>query len=164
MERGQVEGVADGVDHLVVDERRLGEPLAAVDHAVPDGADLGEHVAARAVGLAHPVEQVRERRRVVGGLERHALGLGAAEGERGERRDGPDALDLPGRQRRPGLGVDEVDLERRRAGVEDEDGHEEDGGLHRSLFGLPSCLLLNFPDRITYVFQLFPNLFYGSRE
>ncbi len=132
VQRREVERVADGVLDLGVDEGRLRELLAAMHDPVADGLDRREGVAglsvrARRSCVAQPREHRLERGDVVGRGKRPLRGLARADAQAPERGHGPDALDLPRGERLARGGVEQVDLERRRAGVDDEDDHERAG-------------------------------------
>ena len=118
VQRSQRHQRGHGSDQGVVDQHRLGEPGSAVDHAVTDRLDAG--ACQRRPVLVERVErgperllEVRERpldrvAPVGGGVHQPATAL-------------TDPLHRSRRRRRTGVPIDEAVLERRGAGVDDED-------------------------------------------
>ena len=126
----EIDHVLDAVEHGVVDAGRALELLASVRHPMADRLDLG-HARNRdaGVGARHPghdeldgVTEIAERR---GAANRFA-------GRIANRVDrfATDSLDgsarelfVAARRNTLGVGAHELELERGRAGVEDEDVH-----------------------------------------
>ena len=94
--------------------------LAAVDHAVPDRLNLHAEFV---VALEERPDDEPERLAVVGGLKRLPLLFSLTNSKRSKRRHGSDPLDDPFS---PGLArrhVEHVELEGRRAAIDDENVH-----------------------------------------
>ena len=119
------------------DERRLEEPGSAVHHPMPHGH--GRAVLERGAAGGERVEHHLEARGVIGdrqlpgGLRVEDGGRGIHPGERRRVdlvRRAPhrlaDALDQARGERRLGIHVDQLVLERGRPGVDDEDGGHSD--------------------------------------
>ena len=105
----------DGVDDVLGDEDRVGEPLSAVDDAMPH--------ADRVQRWLEPADRVDDGadRRPVGRAVERSLGaaLGAVEPQ--PRLVAAEPLREAGEHPPPGSGVDEGELERRAPRVDDED-------------------------------------------
>ena len=111
--------LGDGLHHVVVDERRFVEHVAAVNDPVPDGCDTG-FLQRPAQRLEH-VQHRAQTGPVVEDLAHPFLGSG------GVVEDDPplrltDALDESVRYSFPGFRVYELELDRRRTRIEDQDG------------------------------------------
>ncbi len=126
VQRGHRDQPLDLGEHLLVDDRGLGEEHAAVHHAVPDRGQFG--------GVqAEPVLGQLLRDGLQGGVvvgDRPVLFPSAARGEAGVLQAGgllADPLDQADGQPAPVAHVEQLVLHRRGAGVEDEDT----GRVHR---------------------------------
>ncbi len=95
VQRGERDEPADHFDHVVVDSGRLGEHVTAVHHPMPDRFDLSAQ-------SFHLCDNVAERRGMVG-----------------------DFFDDATRQAFAAVGVDDLVLDRRAAGVEHEHQHRQ---------------------------------------
>jgi hypothetical protein len=132
VERGQVGERLEAVAHLVGNEHRRGEMFAAVNDAVAHGVDVGDPREGCLVPgsiRGEPRDDVRDRGGVIAN-GRGGGGLLAAAASHGEDGLTADALDLAAGEAdvtRAGdgcvVGIDELELERRRSDVEDENPH-----------------------------------------
>src|SRR5271169_1538518 len=95
MQRREVDAIFYALQHLVVDERRLGEPLAAMDHTMADRLNIGGAADLGYTGLVRRdvAHQVVQRRRNVS-QRRGELLLGLVLPLEGDDRFAPGALDL----------------------------------------------------------------------
>ena len=117
VQRGQRTELLDRGDHVVVDDDRVGELLATMHDPVADAAGLLRRPAAGWPRRGSPCD----RRVVVALVEVPFLARSAAASDVQSRLLGADALDDAGHRAIAAVGVDEHELERRAARVEDED-------------------------------------------
>ena len=118
--------------HLLVDPHRAHEPLAAVDDPMPDRLDVARRwsIPAPDASLTTQLTTMLDGRAMI--AQRLGAALRRAVGPRSVQTASPPMRSmLPAREplvrvRRHALGVGahELELERRRAGVEDEDVHD----------------------------------------
>jgi len=130
VERRQVDRFLDAAQDVIVDAHRTPEALAAVHHAMADRLDLrdaGDRHRGRVAG--EPAEEMIDGRAMIPQRSSAAHGWLV---RRGDAVDclAADALVLSSRQPLVGgfehaflVGAHELELQRRRAGVEDEDVH-----------------------------------------
>ena len=138
MQRRQVEAGLDAGEHVVVDPDRGLEPLAAVHDAVPDRLDLGAVTEDPDLGAREQRERFLDGDLVLEdlfGLLERPRPVGLVLDDRGPA----DVVDQPLRQRAVaagrrgvGVGLHQLELERRAAAVEDQDLHRRhSNGLGR---------------------------------
>ena len=132
VQRRQVGERLDGLHHLVVDERRLGEAVAAVDDPVADGVQ-GAQQAYR----FQPVEHASRGLIVVGHGGGLLEGFAALDRELEGRLPADAIHDAAGQPpllagAAVAVGLDELELQRRAAAVDDEN-------LHHSRKGTSYC-------------------------
>ena len=115
MQRGEVARAADRRQHVVVDDHRFGEPLAAVHHPVADPQQ-------RQVAQVGEVTQDGAQHARVGRVGRRLRAGLAVPAGRHPRVGRPHPLDQAAQPAPPGLRVQDGELHRRAAAVQDQDG------------------------------------------
>lgn len=106
MQRGQLEGGLEVAEHLVVDQGRPGEPLAAVNHPVAHGADVADRgEPGTRVRRGEPAEYVVHGEGMAPERGRASEGVGFAGAER-QHRLPADPLDLTPGQPLVGVRLD----------------------------------------------------------
>ena len=131
VQRREFDQLLEAAPHLVVDARGLRECLAAVHDTVSHGldlADLGDRHAR--FGAREPRDDVLDRRGKIANRRGALRPADVAIAWQRENRFAADALDWPRASRRSLalgngclVGVDQLELERRRTNVQDENVH-----------------------------------------
>lgn len=135
VQRGELDVLLDGLEHLVVDARGAREGLSAVDDAVADGLDV-VHVGAEEAAdgqLERRAVRVQGQRDLLLLASRQVLVRDASVGRRG-RRELHESREH-GAPHAAGLDVEELVLERRGARVHHQQVRRAHGGRQRAAGG-----------------------------